>query len=115
MGRQIQPRVAASRDAAPPRSGYQALPPLFALGYHQCRYSYEDEADVNAVNAGFDRHAIPYDVMWLDIDHTHEKRYFTWDPARFPEPLRLQRHLEAKKRKVSFPHNCWFFFYSAGS
>uniref|UniRef100_H3CYV5 Glucosidase alpha, neutral C n=1 Tax=Tetraodon nigroviridis TaxID=99883 RepID=H3CYV5_TETNG len=88
-------------------TGYQALPPLFALGYHQCRYSYEDEADVKAVDAGFDRHGIPYDVIWLDIDHTDEKRYFTWDPARFPEPLRLQRHLEARKRKlvvISDPH-----------
>lgn len=84
----------------PPRSGRQALPPLFALGYHQCRYSYEDEADVKAVDAGFDEHDIPYDVIWLDIDHTDQKRYFTWDPALFPEPVLLQRHLEAKKRKV---------------
>lgn len=95
---------AGGGDAAmlttPPRPGYQALPPLFALGYHQCRYSYEDEADVKAVDAGFDEHHIPYDVIWLDIDHTDQKRYFTWDAALFPEPARLQRHLEAKKRKV---------------
>ncbi|XP_056868042.1 neutral alpha-glucosidase C isoform X4 [Takifugu flavidus] len=88
-------------------TGYQALPPLFALGYHQCRYSYEDQADVKAVDAGFDEHDIPYDVIWLDIDHTDQKRYFTWDPALFPEPVLLQRHLEAKKRKlvvISDPH-----------
>lgn len=102
-------RLSCDADAAPPRPGYQALPPLFALGYHQCRYSYEDEADVKAVDAGFDLHGIPYDVIWLDIDHTDEKRYFTWDPARFPEPVRLQHHLEAKKRKVSFPHDRWVF------
>lgn len=92
--------AAAAMLTTPPRSGYQALPPLFALGYHQCRYSYEDEADVKAVDAGFDEHDIPYDVIWLDIDHTDQKRYFTWDPALFPEPVLLQRHLEAKKRKV---------------
>lgn len=67
---------------------------------------------MKAVDAGFDQHGIPYDVIWLDIDHTDEKRYFTWDPARFPEPVRLQRHLEAKKRKVSFHvipgFFCWF-------
>lgn len=96
-------------DAAPPRPGYQALPPLFALGYHQCRFSYEDEADVRAVDSGFDVHGIPYDVIWLDIDHTDEKRYFTWDPALFPEPVRLQRHLEAKNRKVSRPVIAGFF------
>lgn len=57
---------------------------------------------MKAVDAGFDRHRIPYDVIWLDIDHTDGKRYFTWDPALFPAPVRLQRHLEAKKRKVGF-------------
>lgn len=83
-------------------SGYQALPPLFALGYHQCRWNYIDEADVKSVDAGFDRHSIPYDVIWLDIEHTDGKRYFTWDPVHFPEPAKLQQHLEKKNRKVSF-------------
>lgn len=82
--------------------GYQAMPPLFALGYHQCRWNYNDEADVKAVDAGFDDHNIPYDVIWLDIEHTHEKRYFTWDPVCFPEPARLQQYLGYKKRKVGF-------------
>ncbi|XP_037603401.1 neutral alpha-glucosidase C isoform X1 [Sebastes umbrosus] len=88
-------------------TGYQALPPLFSLGYHQCRWNYVDEADVKAVDAGFDRHDIPYDVIWLDIEHTDEKRYFTWDSALFPDPAGLQRHLERKKRKlvvISDPH-----------
>ncbi|XP_032366906.1 neutral alpha-glucosidase C isoform X1 [Etheostoma spectabile] len=88
-------------------TGYQALPPLFALGYHQCRWNYADEDDVKAVDAGFDRHDIPYDVIWLDIEHTDGKRYFTWDSALFPEPAGLQLHLEKKKRKlvvISDPH-----------
>uniref|UniRef100_A0A3B3VVQ4 Glucosidase alpha, neutral C n=1 Tax=Poecilia latipinna TaxID=48699 RepID=A0A3B3VVQ4_9TELE len=88
-------------------TGYQAMPPLFSLGYHQCRWNYNDEADVKAVDAGFDRHKIPYDVIWLDIEHTDGKRYFTWDPALFPKPAALQQHLEKKKRKmivISDPH-----------
>ncbi|CAN9502604.1 unnamed protein product [Ophioblennius macclurei] len=88
-------------------TGFQALPPLFALGYHQSRWNYEDVADVTAVDAGFDRHRIPYDVIWLDIEHTHGKRYFTWDPDRFPDPAALQRHLDQKHRKlvvISDPH-----------
>lgn len=88
-------------------TGCQALPPLFAFGYHQCRWNYDDEADVKAVDTGFDQHNIPYDVIWLDIEHTDEKRYFTWDPLHFPKPLELQRHLEKKKRKlvvISDPH-----------
>ncbi|KAM3594386.1 uncharacterized protein V6R79_006984 [Siganus canaliculatus] len=88
-------------------TGFQALPPLFALGYHQSRWNYNDEADVKAVDAGFDRHGIPYDVIWLDIEHTDGKRYFTWDSALFPDPVGLQRHLEKKKRKlvvINDPH-----------
>ncbi|XP_047202189.1 neutral alpha-glucosidase C isoform X2 [Girardinichthys multiradiatus] len=88
-------------------TGYQAMPPLFSLGYHQCRWNYNNEADVKAVDAGFDRHNIPYDVIWLDIEHTDGKRYFTWDPALFPKPAGLQHHLEKKKRKmvvISDPH-----------
>lgn len=88
-------------------TGFQALPPLFALGYHQCRWNYDDEADVKAVDAGFDRHDIPYDVIWLDIEHTDGKRYFTWDEAHFPDPAALQKHLDQKHRKlvvISDPH-----------
>ncbi|EQB77513.1 neutral alpha-glucosidase C, partial [Camelus ferus] len=81
-------------------TGTQAMPPLFSLGYHQCRWNYEDEQDVKAVDAGFDEHDIPYDVMWLDIEHTEGKRYFTWDKKRFPNPKRMQELLRSKKRKV---------------
>ena len=62
-------------------TGPTALPQLFSLGYHQCRWNYKDEADVKAVDAGFDAHDMPYDVIWLDIEHTDGKKYFTWQPA----------------------------------
>lgn len=55
-------------------TGTTAMPQLFSIGYHQCRWNYRDEADVQQVDAGFDEHAIPYDVLWLDIEHTNGKR-----------------------------------------
>jgi hypothetical protein len=55
-------------------TGASALPQYFALGYHQCRWNYRDEADVRQVDANFDKHDIPYDVIWLDIEHTDGKR-----------------------------------------
>ncbi|KAM6181104.1 neutral alpha-glucosidase C [Erethizon dorsatum] len=88
-------------------TGTQAMPPLFSLGYHQCRWNYEDEQDVMAVDTGFDEHDIPYDVIWLDIEHTEGKRYFTWDKERFPTPKRMQELLRSKRRKlvvISDPH-----------
>ena len=72
----------------------------FALGYHQCRYSYIDEKDVKEVNAMFNELEIPMDVLWLDIGHTNEKRYFTWDYSNFPDPDGLLSELKGNKRKV---------------
>ncbi|XP_077416147.1 neutral alpha-glucosidase C [Vanacampus margaritifer] len=81
-------------------TGYQALPPLFTLGYHHSRWDNDTQDDVAEVDAKFDHHRIPYDVMWLDIEHTNEKRFFTWNPKLFPDPARLQRQLEEKNRKL---------------
>ena len=70
-------------------TGVTPLPPLFALGYHQCRWNYKDEDDVAQVHSAFDGHALPFDVLWLDIEHTDGKRYFTWDKGLFPTPQNM--------------------------
>ncbi|XP_077396145.1 neutral alpha-glucosidase C isoform X2 [Festucalex cinctus] len=81
-------------------TGYQVLPPLFTLGYHHSRWDDDTQDAVAEVDDKFDHHHIPYDVMWLDIEHTDGKRFFTWNPKLFPDPARLQRHLEEKNRKL---------------
>lgn len=81
-------------------TGGAALPQMFSLGYHQCRWNYKDEPDVAAVDGGFDAHNIPYDVLWLDIEHTDGKRYFTWDGTYFPTPARMQEDLASRGRKM---------------
>ena len=81
-------------------TGTQQLPPLFALGYHQCRWNYRDEKDVATVNAKFEELDYPYDVLWLDIEHTNGKRYFTWDKSLFPNPLEMQKNITTLGRKM---------------
>ncbi|MQL90678.1 hypothetical protein Taro_023276 [Colocasia esculenta] len=81
-------------------TGTPAMPQQFAVAYHQCRWNYRDEDDVAGVDAGFDDHDIPYDVLWLDIDHTDGKRYFTWDKVLFPNPEEMQTKLFAKGRRM---------------
>ncbi|KAL4109890.1 hypothetical protein PRIC1_001585 [Phytophthora ramorum] len=81
-------------------TGRAQLPPLFALGYHQCRWNYKNEVDVARVDAGFDEHLIPYDVLWLDIEHTDGKRYFTWDEHAFPTPKDMQEGVARTGRKM---------------
>jgi alpha-glucosidase (family GH31 glycosyl hydrolase) len=34
-------------------------------------------------------HEIPFDVFYLDIDHTEEKKYFTFDSKRYPNPKKM--------------------------
>lgn len=81
-------------------TGAPAMPQLFATAYHQCRWNYRDEEDVEQVDSKFDEYDIPYDVLWLDIEHTDGKRYFTWDKALFPNPVEMQRKLAAKGRRM---------------
>lgn len=81
-------------------AGRPFLPPLWAVAYHQCRWNYNDEADVRAVDAGFEARDFPYDVIWLDIEHTDGKRYFTWDARKFPDPARMQEDLAARGHRT---------------
>lgn len=55
---------------------------------------------MQAVDASFDEHDIPYDYIWLDIEHTDGKRYFYWDPHKFSKPREMLQGLKEKKRKV---------------
>lgn len=81
-------------------TGTTALPPLFGISYHQSRWNYNDEEDVENVDSSFDEHDIPYDVLWLDIEHTDGKKYMTWDKLKFPSPEQMQKNLAAKGRKM---------------
>ena len=81
-------------------TGTPDLPPLFAIAYHQCRWNYKSQEDVAEVDAGFDSHLMPYDVLWLDIEHTDGKRYFTWDAAHFPSPKTMIDAIAAKGRQM---------------
>ena len=64
--------------------GRMALPPLFALGYQQCRYSYYPEARVREIAHQFRARKIPADVLYLDIDYQQDNRPFTINRERFP-------------------------------
>jgi alpha 1,3-glucosidase len=44
--------------------GTPALPPIFAIGYHQCRWNYKDELDVFTVDKEMDSAGFPFDVIW---------------------------------------------------
>ena len=64
-------------------TGYAPMPPQWVFGYHQCRWGYKDCNDVMEVENKFNELNIPIDCFWLDIEHTNDKRYFTWEPINF--------------------------------
>lgn len=70
-------------------TGRMPMPPKWALGYHQCRWSYESETVVQQLAQEFRRRRIPCDVIHLDIDYMRGFRVFTWSPQRFPNPAKL--------------------------
>ncbi len=69
------------------------LPPLWALGYHQCKWSYYPEAKVKAVTNKFRELRIPCDAIYLDIDYMDGFRCFTWNKEYFPDPKRMVKEL----------------------
>ncbi len=69
--------------------GTMPLPPEWALGFHQCRYSYYPEDRLLEVAEQFRSHNVPCDVLYLDIHYMDGYRVFTWNPQRFPDPRRM--------------------------
>ncbi len=66
-------------------TGPTPLPPLWALGYQQSRYSYTPRARFEEVATRLRTDRIPTDVLWLDIDFQYKNRPFTVDPEAFPD------------------------------
>jgi alpha-glucosidase len=81
-------------------TGRTPMPPLWALGNQQSRWSYTDADEVRTVASEFRARGIPCDVIYLDIDHMDGYRVFTWDSERFPDPDGLIASLRADGFRV---------------
>ncbi|XP_062540279.1 neutral alpha-glucosidase AB-like [Armigeres subalbatus] len=81
-------------------TGSAPLPQMFALGYHQSRWNYDNESDIAMIDDMFEEYDIPMDSIWLDIEYTDGKRYFTWDSVHFPNPLEMINNLTMNGRHL---------------
>ncbi len=81
-------------------TGTHPMPPIWALGYHQCRWSYYPEAKLRAVANGFREHRIPCDALYLDIDYMDGYRCFTWNRRYFPDPKKMIADIAAQGFKT---------------
>jgi alpha-glucosidase len=81
-------------------TGRMALPPLWALGYHQCRwFDYSQEA-VEAIGRRHREADIPCDALWLDIEYMDGYRVFTWNTERFPDAPGMLKRLSDQGFRV---------------
>lgn len=81
-------------------TGRIPMPPRWALGYQQCRYSYYPDRDVLRLAQTFREKDIPADVIYLDIHHMEAYKVFTFDGEKFPEPGAMIKAVKAKGFKV---------------
>ena len=67
-------------------TGRMPLPPVWSIGYQQCRYSYYPDREVISIAENFRERDFPGDAIVLDIHYMDAYKIFTWDPKTFPDP-----------------------------
>ena len=80
-------------------TGNMELPPMWALGYQQCRFSYYPDTRVKEIADTLRHHKIPSDVIWMDIHYMDKFKIFTFDPKGFSNPKELNDYLHSKNFK----------------
>ena len=81
-------------------TGTPPLPPLWALGYQQSRYSYMTQDRVLEVAARLRSDRIPTDAIYLDIDYQDRNRPFTVNSSTFPDLAGMNSKLKAENFHV---------------
>ena len=67
-------------------TGRMEMPPLWSIGYQQCRYSYYPDKEVLTLAQTFREKDIPADAIVFDIHYMDKYKIFTWDKKNFPDP-----------------------------
>ncbi|MCC8046099.1 MAG: alpha-glucosidase [Clostridiales bacterium] len=76
--------------------GRPYLPPRWAFGYGQSRWSYLSADEVRQVAAGFRENQIPIDSIYLDIDYMEGYKDFTINRETFPDFEELVSEMRAQ-------------------
>ncbi len=74
-------------------TGTMEMPPLWALGFQQCRYSYFPDTRVKEIANEYRNREIPCDVIWMDIDYMQNYKIFTFDSVAFSNPQNVNDYL----------------------
>ena len=94
------PRMPAILTAYTWLTGRTAPPPLWSLGYHQCRWFDYTQDAVEGIAQRHRDNGIPCDALWLDIEYMDGYRVFTWNTTSFPDAPGMLKRLEGKGFRV---------------
>ncbi|MCB9437363.1 MAG: glycoside hydrolase family 31 protein [Anaerolineales bacterium] len=75
-------------------TGAPPLPPLWAFGYQQSRWSYTPSSRFRELATEFRKRKIPCDVLHFDIDYMDGYRVFTYDRKTFGDLPQLLKDLK---------------------
>ena len=65
-------------------TGRSYIPPRWAFGYGQSRFSYMDEDEIRTLIKSYKKAGFPIDSVYLDIDYMEDYKDFTVNKERFP-------------------------------
>ncbi|OII73570.1 secreted alpha glucosidase-like family protein [Cryptosporidium ubiquitum] len=88
-------------------TGFPYFAPRFSLGYHYSKWEHTSEERVYNIQNLLKKNDIPYDSIWLDIEHTFNKQYFTWNKTAFPNMNEMIKNLDKDNKYlvvISDPH-----------
>ncbi len=94
------PTMAAVLDRYTQLTGRPFMPPRWAVGYQQSRWSYTPQSEVLSIAGEFRSRSIPCDAIYLDIDYMPGGVALTFDPAKFPSPASMLTTLHDQGFKV---------------
>lgn len=81
-------------------TGFMDMPPMWSLGYQQCRYSYTSRQETEDIAKTFREKNIPCDCIYLDIHYMDKFKVMTFDEEKFPEPADMLKKLDNEGFKV---------------
>lgn len=76
--------------------GKSYVPPRWAFGFGQCRWSYMSADEVREVVDRYDELGMPIDSVYLDIDYMERYKDFTVDDERFPDFDNFVKEMKAR-------------------
>jgi len=77
-------------------TGKMEMPPLWALGYQQSRFSYVPDTRIKGIADTLRMKKLPCDVIWVDINYMDRFKIFTFDKVNIPDPKAVNDYLHIK-------------------